>query len=97
MDQFNAGYKKNFLGKDYLLKPPVLNAQQKRDLIKYDGHKYVLDYIHYSVVMSRVRRFAYFPQKPGLMKSGDDDIFEHLKFRGGSRRIQSVKRDLSCC
>ena len=60
MDQFNEGYKKDFLGKDYLLKPPVLNAQQKRDLVKYEGHKYVLDYIHFSVVMSRGRRFAYY-------------------------------------
>jgi endonuclease G, mitochondrial len=60
MPQFNEGYRKDFFGKDHLLPPPVLNTKQKNDLVKYERDKYVLDYIHYSVVMSKIRRFAYY-------------------------------------
>jgi endonuclease G len=60
MSQLDKGYSKYFLGKDHLLKPPVLNTKQKKDLVIYDRDKYVLDYIHYSVVMSKMRRFAYY-------------------------------------
>ena len=34
------------------------------------------------------------PQQPGLMKSGDDGIFEHLKFRDGNTyqvRIEEIE------
>jgi endonuclease G len=61
MSRLDEGYRKNFLGKDHLLKPPVLNTSQKNDLVKHSQNKkYVLDYIHYSVVMSKKRRFAYY-------------------------------------
>jgi endonuclease G, mitochondrial len=60
MATLDEGYRKNFLGNDHLLKPPVLNSKQKKDLVKFDQDKYVLDYIHYSVVMSKIRRFAYY-------------------------------------
>ena len=60
MNGINSGYKYNFLGKDHRLKLPVLNSKQKQDLVKYENNKHVLDYIHYSVVMSKKRRFAYF-------------------------------------
>jgi endonuclease G len=60
MAQLNEGYSRNFLGSNKPLKLPVLNTSQKKDLVKYDKNKYVLDYIHYSVVMSKMRRFAYY-------------------------------------
>ena len=60
MAQLDEGYSKYFLGKDHLLNPPVLNVKQQKDLVKYGVDKYVLDYIHYSVVMSKMRRFAYY-------------------------------------
>jgi endonuclease G, mitochondrial len=60
METMNDGYRKNFLGKDYLVKPPVLNSKQEKDLVRYEQDKYVLNYVHYSVVMSKMRRFAYY-------------------------------------
>jgi endonuclease G, mitochondrial len=60
MAQLNEGYRKNFLGKDHRLKPPVLSTKQKKDVVKFGQDKYVLDYMHYSVVMSKTRRFAYY-------------------------------------
>ena len=60
MARLNEGYRKNFLGKDHRLKPPVLNSKQKKDLVKFGQDKYVLDYMHYSVVMSKTRRFAFY-------------------------------------
>jgi len=60
MEQLNEGYRRTFLGSKNPVKLPVLNTTQKKDLVKYAGSKYVLDYIHYSVVMSKMRRFAYF-------------------------------------
>jgi endonuclease G len=60
MAPLNEGYRRNFLGRDHLLKPPVLSTKQKKDLVKSNQNKYVLNYTHYSVVMSKIRRFAYF-------------------------------------
>ena len=60
MSQLVQGYRKDFLGKKSRVKLPVLNTKQKKDLVKYGGDKYVLDYIHYSLVMSKTRRFAYY-------------------------------------
>jgi endonuclease G len=60
MSGFDEGYRKDFLGRNRQLKLPVLNAKQKKDLVKFDVNKYVLDYIHYSAVMSKARRFAYY-------------------------------------
>jgi len=60
MEQLNDGYKRTFLGSRNPVKLPVLSTSQKKDLVKFAGNKYVLDYIHYSVVMSKMRRFAYF-------------------------------------
>jgi len=58
--QLNEGYRNNFLGSKNPVKLPLLNPRQKKDLVKYGGKKYILDYIHYSLVMSKTRRFAYF-------------------------------------
>ncbi|MCU0409580.1 MAG: DNA/RNA non-specific endonuclease, partial [Bacteroidales bacterium] len=54
------GYKSTFLGSENRLKLPVLSKSQKTDLVRYEGDKYILDYIHYSLVMSKKRRFAYY-------------------------------------
>jgi endonuclease G len=60
MATLNEGYRKSFLGREHLIKPPVLNTKQKNDLVKFGHGKYVLNYPHYSVVMSKTRRFAYY-------------------------------------
>jgi endonuclease G, mitochondrial len=60
MNEMNTGYKYSFLGKGHSLKLPVLSSKQKQDLVLSGNKKHILDYIHYSVVMSRKRRFAYF-------------------------------------
>lgn len=56
----HIGYNPRFLGRAYYLPLPKLSASQKQDLIKYEGKKYKLDYIHYSVVMCKSRRLAYY-------------------------------------
>jgi endonuclease G len=37
-----------------------LNSQQKQDLVKISGNKFRLDYLHYSLLMCKSRRLAYF-------------------------------------
>ena len=56
----DGGYKENFLGQGFKIKLPVLNADQKKDLVKTDTGKSRLDFIHYSAVMSKSRRLAFF-------------------------------------
>ena len=56
----DGGYKENFLGQNFKIKLPVLNDDQKQDLVKFDGGKFKLDFIHYSAVMSKSRRLAFF-------------------------------------
>lgn len=56
----HIGYNPRFLGRSYYLPLPKLSAEQKQDLIKFEGKKFKLDYIHYSVVMCKSRRLAYY-------------------------------------
>jgi endonuclease G, mitochondrial len=56
----DGGYKENFLGQKFKIKMPVLNDDQKKDLVKFDSGKFKLDFIHYSAVMSKSRRLAFF-------------------------------------
>lgn len=56
----DGGYNAAFLGSKFRIKFPVLNTDQKKDLLKFDGSKFRLDYIHYSAVMSKSRRLAFF-------------------------------------
>jgi endonuclease G len=56
----DGGYNAAFLGSKFRIKFPVLNADQKKDLLKFNGSKFRLDYIHYSAVMSKTRRLAFF-------------------------------------
>lgn len=59
-ETLKPGYKSSFLGAGNRIRLPVLNKYQKKDLVRYDGDNYILDYIHYSLVMSKKRRFAYY-------------------------------------
>lgn len=52
------GYQKTFLGTDPLIGLPKINNTS--DIVTYGGNKKILDYIHYSVVMSKSRKLAYF-------------------------------------
>lgn len=56
----HIGYNPRFLGRSFYLPLPKLSEKQKGDLIRYEGKKYILDYIHYSVVMCKSRRLAYY-------------------------------------
>ncbi len=58
--KITVGYVENFLGDNHKIKLPVLSASQKKDVVTFDGGNTKLDYIHYSVVMCKSRRFAYF-------------------------------------
>lgn len=60
MSQIVIGYCKDFLGRHNKVPLPVLNTKQKKDLARFEGSNFVLGYLHYSVVMSKSRRFAYF-------------------------------------
>ena len=55
-----GGYNTAFLGQKFKIKFPVLNDDQKKDLLKFQGNKFRLDYIHYTSLMSKSRRLAYF-------------------------------------
>ena len=56
----DGGYKDAFLGAAFKIKLPVLNEQQKKDLVKFDKGKSRLDFIHYSAVMCKSRRLPFF-------------------------------------
>jgi endonuclease G len=56
----DGGYKPAFLGKKFSIPFPTLNKDQKKDLVKIGGSKSKIDFIHYSVVLCKSRRQAYF-------------------------------------
>jgi endonuclease G, mitochondrial len=56
----DGGYKTAFLGQKFKINFPELNDDQKADLVKFDGNKFRLDYIHYSSVMCKSRRLPFF-------------------------------------
>ena len=56
----DGGYRSDFLGPGFNIKFPELNAEQKKDLVKLPAGASRLDYIHYSVVLSKKRQLAYF-------------------------------------
>jgi endonuclease G, mitochondrial len=58
MAKQNTGYVKDFLGKGMLIELPKI--KNKTDVLTFAGGKNILDYIHYSVVMSKSRRLAYY-------------------------------------
>jgi endonuclease G len=56
----DGGYKDTFLGTAFKIKFPVLNEQQKADLVKYDKGKFRLDFIHFTSIMSKSRKLSFF-------------------------------------
>ena len=56
----DGGYKDSFLGKKSKIKFPVLNNEQKNDLVKFEGGKFRLDFIHFTSVMCKSRRLPFF-------------------------------------
>jgi endonuclease G len=56
----DGGYNPSFLGQKFKIKFPVLNDDQKKDLLKFKNNSFRLDYIHYTSVMSKSRRLAFF-------------------------------------
>jgi endonuclease G, mitochondrial len=56
----DGGYQSGFLGPAFNIKFPELNPEQKKDIVKLPAGASKLDYIHYSVVLSKKRQLAYF-------------------------------------
>jgi endonuclease G, mitochondrial len=56
----DGGYKDTFLGQNFKIKFPVVNNQQKNDILKFDGGKFRLDFIHFTSVMCKSRRLPFF-------------------------------------
>ncbi len=56
----DGGYKDTFLGKNFKIKFPILNDDQKGDIVKFDGGKFRLDFIHFTSVMCKSRRLPFF-------------------------------------
>lgn len=54
------GYNPLFLGKDYEVPLPTLSKEMEKDTAKTENGSYVLDYMHFSIVMKKSRRLAYF-------------------------------------
>lgn len=54
------GYDPQFLGKKYKVPMPKLNAAMEEDVSRLKDGSYVLDYVHFSIVMRRSRGLAYF-------------------------------------
>jgi endonuclease G, mitochondrial len=56
-----AGYEEKFLGNDFPMPLPVLGEEELRDVAALSGEAgNVLRYAHFSVVMNRVRKLAFF-------------------------------------
>lgn len=54
------GYNPLFLGKDYEVPLPTLSKEMEKDTAKTENGSYVLDYMHFSIVMKKSRGLAYF-------------------------------------
>ena len=59
-DDEPLGYNPLFLGKDYEIPLPTLSKEMEKDTAKTEDGNYVLDYIHFSIVMKKSRGLAYF-------------------------------------
>ncbi|MFY4777105.1 DNA/RNA non-specific endonuclease [Metabacillus sp. RGM 3146] len=56
----SAGYDPDFLGKKNSVPHPSFRADLEKDITPVDGENNILDYIHFSIVMSKSRRIAYY-------------------------------------
>lgn len=54
------GYDPLFLGKENRVELPKLSAAMEKDVSRMENGKYLLDYVHFSIVMCRSRGLAYF-------------------------------------
>lgn len=59
-DQYREGYDPYFLGQDYRIDLPKLSKEMEEDSTRLKDGSNILDYVHFSVVMKRSRRLAYF-------------------------------------
>ncbi len=60
--ELRKGYDPNFLGDDFPVKLPELSLELQSDILEMESLRdgYIADYIHYSVVMSKANRQAFF-------------------------------------
>ncbi len=79
----SEGYNASFLGKEYEIGLPKLSDEMKEDVTKMKNGNYVLDYVHFSIVMCRSRGLAYFTavnidgkQKVDIKRGGDKWRFD---------------------
>jgi endonuclease G, mitochondrial len=56
----DGGYKNGFLSSGISIGFPKLNTEQKKDIVTFNGSNTRLDFIHFSAVMCKSRRLAYF-------------------------------------
>lgn len=54
------GYDAIFLGDNYAVPLPILRSDLKREVAQLTNGKTVLDYTHFSIVMNKTRRLAYY-------------------------------------
>lgn len=54
------GYNPLFLGEDYEIPLPKLSKEMEKDAARTEDGNYVLDYMHFSIVMKKSRGLAYF-------------------------------------
>ncbi|PHH97780.1 DNA/RNA non-specific endonuclease [Fusobacterium nucleatum] len=59
-DDEPLGYNPLFLGKDYEVPLPRLSKEMEKDTAKTEDGSYILDYMHFSIVMKKSRGLAYF-------------------------------------
>ncbi|MDN7244608.1 DNA/RNA non-specific endonuclease [Planococcus shenhongbingii] len=55
-----AGYDPAFLGQGFEIPLPILNDERQSDIAETADGKKVLDYTHFSIVMSKSRKLAYY-------------------------------------
>ena len=82
-EEKKKGYHEKFLGNGYDVKLPQLSKAMKEDVSRKNNGNYVLDYVHFSIVMCRSRGLAYFTavnidaaQKVKIPRKGDNWRFD---------------------
>jgi endonuclease G, mitochondrial len=91
MTDFTAykGYKEDFLGTGKKVALPKLSAVQKKDLAPVKGNKSNLaHYMHYSLVLSKKRRFPYF-----TATNIDGKMFKKISRKDNWRRDERIAHE----
>jgi len=60
LHEFSTGYDTKFLGDNYEVPHPKFRSDLKQDIVTQRNGDTVLDYTHFSIVMSKSRRLAYY-------------------------------------